>query len=200
MEINPLRKDHTFPNKEILMLRIAEEANLFGVRIQSRRSDCFQLQVYGAAGDPFHVHGNYRSTKRKWVVTECETRIGRAKYIPRKVGDSRGQDDVLSESDRMIVDPNDAGAIPSQDETFEAGIFDGDVLGGDVGNADDSDDEDDEADSTRQKGTKARVKSPIKSKWLVPLVKLAQANSTTRHAYIMMVVRVAIFKLNASGT
>ena len=47
VEINPLRKDHTFPNKEILMLRIAEEANLFGVRIQSRWSDCFQLQVAG---------------------------------------------------------------------------------------------------------------------------------------------------------
>ena len=67
-------------------------------------------------------------------------------------GDSQGQDDVLSESDWMIVDPNDAGAIPSQDETFEAGIFDGEVLGGDVGNADDSDDDDDEADSTRPKG------------------------------------------------
>lgn len=32
------------------------------------------------------------------------------------------------------------------------------------------------------------------------MVKLAQANKTTSNAYIMMVVRVAIFKLNASGT
>jgi hypothetical protein len=38
--------------------------------------------------------------------------------------------------------------------------------------------------------------------WVVgaTMVKLAQANSTKRHAYIMMVVRVTIFKLNASGT
>jgi hypothetical protein len=175
VEINPLRKGHTFPNKEILMLRIAEEANLFGVRIQSRRSDSFQLQTYGAAGDPFHVHGNYRSTKRMWVVTECETRIGRTKYIPRRVGNSSGgQDDVLSASDRMIVDPEDSAAIPSNDETFEAGIFDAaGIFEGNEGNADDSDDEDDEAEKTPQTGRKqTRVKSPIKSKWLVPLVKV----------------------------
>jgi hypothetical protein len=71
VEINPLRKGDTFPNKEILMLRIAEEANLFAVRFQTRRSDLFQLQVYGAGGDPFHVHGNYRSGKGMWAVTVC---------------------------------------------------------------------------------------------------------------------------------
>jgi hypothetical protein len=33
VELHPLRKGDTFPNKEILMLRIAEEANLFAIRI-----------------------------------------------------------------------------------------------------------------------------------------------------------------------
>ncbi len=39
-------------------------------------------------------------------------------------------------------------------------------------------------------------------KWVVgaTMVKLAQANKTTHHTYIMMVVRVAIFKLHAGGT
>ena len=39
-------------------------------------------------------------------------------------------------------------------------------------------------------------------KWVVgaTMVKLAQANKTMRHTYIMMVVRVAIFKLHAGGT
>ena len=91
VELNPLRKGDTFPNKEILMLRIVEEANLFAVRIQTRRSDLFQLQVYGAGGDPFHVHGNYRSGKSMWVVTACEVRIGRTKYVPRGVVGTLGE-------------------------------------------------------------------------------------------------------------
>jgi hypothetical protein len=39
-------------------------------------------------------------------------------------------------------------------------------------------------------------------KWVVgaTMVKLAQANKTTHHTYIMMVVRVTIFKLHAGGT
>jgi hypothetical protein len=39
-------------------------------------------------------------------------------------------------------------------------------------------------------------------KWVVgaTMVKLAQDNKTTSNAYITMVVHVAIFKLNASGT
>jgi hypothetical protein len=94
VELHPLRKGDTFPNKEILMLRIAEEANLFAIRIQTRRSDLFQLQVYGAGGDPFHVHGNYRTAKSMWVVTVCEVRIGRMKYVPRRGASSNGQDEV----------------------------------------------------------------------------------------------------------
>ena len=133
VELNPLRKGDTFPNKEILMLRIVEEANLFAVRIQTRRSDLFQLQVYGAGGDPFHVHGNYRSGKSMWVVTACEVRIGRTKYVPREVVGTLGEkDDVLSASDRMIVDLQDTAGMPRADETFGVGIFDG----GHEGNAD----------------------------------------------------------------
>ena len=176
VELNPLCKGDTFPNKEILMLRIVEEANLFAVRIQTRRSDLFQLQVYGAGGDPFHVHGNYRSGKSMWVVTACEVRIGRTKYVPRGVVGTLGEkDDVLSASDRMIVDLQDTAGMPRADETFGVGIFDG---GGHEGNADDSDgedDEDDDKESAPKTVTKARAKSPIKSKWLVPLVKGALA-------------------------
>ena len=41
VELHPLCKGDTFPNKELVMLRIAEEANLFAIRIQSRRNDLF---------------------------------------------------------------------------------------------------------------------------------------------------------------
>ncbi len=37
----PLCLKHTFPSKEIAMMHIAKEANLFGIRIQIRRSDHF---------------------------------------------------------------------------------------------------------------------------------------------------------------
>ena len=174
VELHPLHKGDTFPNKEIPMLRIAEEANLFAIRIQTRRSDLFQLQVYGAGGDPFHVHGNYRTSKSMWVVTVCEVRIGRMKYVPRRGASSNGQDEVLSASDKMI-EPQDSAGRPKEDETFAEGIFDGVE-----GNADDSDTEDEDGGPTDEddgpkKLLTARVKSPIKSKWLVPLVKGALA-------------------------
>ena len=41
VDLHPLRKGDTFPNKEILTLRFAEKANLFAIRIQTRRSDLF---------------------------------------------------------------------------------------------------------------------------------------------------------------
>jgi hypothetical protein len=63
VELHPLHKGDTFLNKELVMLQIPEEANLFAIQIQTHRSDLFQLQVYGAGGDPVHVHANYRTTK-----------------------------------------------------------------------------------------------------------------------------------------
>jgi hypothetical protein len=35
----PFLLGHTFPTKEIVLMRVAEEANLFGVRIGIKRSD-----------------------------------------------------------------------------------------------------------------------------------------------------------------
>ena len=107
----------------------------------------------------------------------CEERIGRTKYVPRRGASSNGQDEVLSASDKMIG-PHDYAGRPKENETFPEGIFDGDE-----GNADDSDDEKaeveddcyDDEEVVPTKLMKARVKSPIKSKWLVPLVKGALA-------------------------
>ena len=42
----PLLQGHTFPTKEIVLMRIAEEANLFGVRIGIKRSDHLQVRVH----------------------------------------------------------------------------------------------------------------------------------------------------------
>jgi hypothetical protein len=48
---------HTFPNKEILLMRIAKEANILSVQVGIKRSDQFQLVVKGLKGKPFHVKG-----------------------------------------------------------------------------------------------------------------------------------------------
>ena len=55
----PLLEGHTFPNKETLLMRVAEEANLFGVWTKIVHSDGLQVDVRGADGDPFHVLGYY---------------------------------------------------------------------------------------------------------------------------------------------
>ena len=55
----PLLLGHTFPFKDMLMMRIAEEANLYGVRVKTTRSDSFQLCVKGVDGDSFHVKAIY---------------------------------------------------------------------------------------------------------------------------------------------
>ena len=144
------------------------------MRIQVCRSDLFQLQVYGAGGDPFHVHAHYRSTQGMWSVTILSIRVGRKKYIPKK-GKSDGaisaqQDEVLSESDKLI---NDITAMPDINKTFAGDMF------LEEGNPDNEDDDaNDDAPIPQGTGSKTsslRVKSPIKSRWLVPLVKGALA-------------------------
>jgi hypothetical protein len=118
-----------------------------------------------------------------WVVTECEVRIGITTCVRRRGATSNGQDKVLSASDRMI-DPQDYAGRPKENETFPEGIFDSDER-----NADDSYDEDaEDEDDGPTKLMNARVKFPIKSKWLVPLVKgaLAEKPNISNKALTML--------------
>ncbi len=55
----PLLEGHTFPDKETLLMRVAEEANLFGVWTKIVCSDGLQVDVRGANGNPFHVVGYF---------------------------------------------------------------------------------------------------------------------------------------------
>ncbi len=89
------------------------------------------------------------------------------KFIPKKgrlVGAVCGeQDEVLSESDKLI---NPITAMPKNDETSA-----GDMLQ-DEGNPEEDDDANDDEGillGTGFKISSSRVKSPIKSRWLVPL-------------------------------
>jgi hypothetical protein len=69
----PLMEGHTFPNKEILLMQIAKEANILGVQVGIKRSEQFQLVVKGLKGNPFHVQGTH-GDKTGWKVSTCITR------------------------------------------------------------------------------------------------------------------------------
>jgi hypothetical protein len=86
----PLLEGHTFPDKEIVLIRILEEANLYGVRIKIIWSDGLQVDARGFNGDPFHVVAYYGTTAFKWKVTKCITRNGRLAYVPVLKGQKKG--------------------------------------------------------------------------------------------------------------
>jgi hypothetical protein len=65
--------DHTFPTKEVLLLRITEEANFSGCHVSSKRSDDYRVQVVGSSYSSFKIKSLYLSTFG-WKITKCETR------------------------------------------------------------------------------------------------------------------------------
>jgi hypothetical protein len=70
VKATPLKVGDTFPTKETMILRIFEEANLYGVCMAIKRSDTFQVNARGLNGGSFHVHGNF-GIKTSWKVTVC---------------------------------------------------------------------------------------------------------------------------------
>ncbi len=68
------------------MMRIAEEANLYGVCVKTTRSDSFQLCVKGVDGDRFHVQAIYGSGIGLWTVLKCCIYIDREQNVPVEDG------------------------------------------------------------------------------------------------------------------
>ncbi len=83
---SPLLEGHTFPFKDILMIRIAEEANLYGVCVKTIRSDGFQVLVKGVDGDSFHVSAVYGTRIGLWKVFKCCIHNNREQYVPGEDG------------------------------------------------------------------------------------------------------------------
>jgi hypothetical protein len=67
-----LEKGHTFPNKDILIMRIAEEANLRMKYTTSYRSDNFNCIVFG---DRFFVGASF-TPSIGWIVKVASVREG----------------------------------------------------------------------------------------------------------------------------
>ena len=55
VEVTPLLIGHTFPAKEILLIRIVEEANFCGCQITIQRSVNFKVHAHGLGGSLFRI-------------------------------------------------------------------------------------------------------------------------------------------------
>ena len=73
VEMSPILIGHTFPTKEVLLIRMAEEANFCGCQIAIQRSDNFKVHAHGMGGSSFSIQATY-STISGWKVTSCLTR------------------------------------------------------------------------------------------------------------------------------
>ena len=62
--------DHNFPDKEMLLMRVAEEANLRGVDVYCARSD---LRDYACTGSKFCVKANH-TEQHGWLVSVANVR------------------------------------------------------------------------------------------------------------------------------
>jgi hypothetical protein len=138
---SPLLEGHTFPNKETLLMRVAEEANLFGVWIKIVRSDGLQVDVRGADGDPFHVVGYYGLNAHRWKVTKCITRnAGRMAYDPTEVDRVKGKGKGNSCGKETIPPLAVADLSPPPPNKTLGDAFD-DLGGIEVGNPDKAEEE-----------------------------------------------------------
>jgi hypothetical protein len=129
VEVTPLLKGHTFPTKEILLIRIAKEANYCGCQIAIVWSDNYQVYVRGCSGSNFHMKASC-SIKRGWKVTSINTReVTKANDDPA--------DEFLHDGEEKVADEDKASV------------------------------EEDDADGTEKA---VRQRTPIKSRWIVPLL------------------------------
>ncbi len=134
----PLLEGHTFPDKETLLMRVAEEANLFGVWTKIVRSDGLQVDVRGANGDPFHVVGYFGLNHQRWKVAKCITRnAGRMAYDPTEVDRTKGKGKKCGKETIPSLAVADLSPSPPNKTLGDA--FD-DLGGVEVGNPDKAED------------------------------------------------------------
>jgi hypothetical protein len=154
VKVSPLKVGDTFPTKDRLLLRIVEEANLYGVRVAIKRSDAFQVDVSGLNGDIFHIHGTF-GMNAGWKVTVCAVGI-ESNGHPAAPNITVAENRTSPAGDNNSVDPLAE-------------------IGGQDSNPDDTngDETNDDGDGNMKKTMSKRQKSLVKSKYLVPLLKAA---------------------------
>jgi hypothetical protein len=117
VEQYPLCIGHSFPTKDRVLHQIAEEANLFGVRIKIKHSDSHQIHVYGV-NNYCYVRANYGDTHHRWTVTKSNVRIRRTVYSPP----------TNTINPPTVRDQTDGVTPPPEPEGDMAGIFHGEGI------------------------------------------------------------------------
>jgi hypothetical protein len=132
-----LKVGDTFLTKERMILRIFEEANLYGVRVVIKRRDTIQVDAHGLNEGSFHVHGNF-AIKTGWKVTVCVVGI-------KNISHPATLNDTVAEKRTSIAGNNNTGTLLG-----EIG-----VIGGQEGNPEDTNidvtDEDGNGDKKHQR-------------------------------------------------
>ena len=73
-EGTPLLVGQSFPSRDIIMLRTAEEANLRGIHVVVHKSDKHTFKAYG---NQFYVNAS-NTESVGWKISSCQTREGDA--------------------------------------------------------------------------------------------------------------------------
>jgi hypothetical protein len=147
-----------FPSKEVLLIRIAEEANLAGVHTTILCIDKFQVNVEGI-GKSFLVNANYGLHNGRWKVTKCNVPTGCDPYTLKEKM-KKGKHNAVTNSNEPLPQPPEDVAITAFNKI-------GDMEEGTANNDAPPCEEADDTNVVK----KPLLKSPIKSRWLVPLLK-----------------------------
>ncbi len=125
VEESPMKVGHNYPNKELVLLRIAEEANLSGCMISIGRSCTKRVIATGARDNhKFYIKVLY-SFAHSWKVEVCDT-------YPEPIPAANNQNEKDDEED----DRNDDNALVLEE-----------------GNPDDDDNDDNEIDEDDEGGS-----------------------------------------------
>jgi hypothetical protein len=147
VKASPLNVGDTFLTKDRLLLRIVEKANLHGVQVAM--DDTRRLN-----GDTFHVHGNF-GKNAGWKVAACVVGIESISHptIPNATAAEKKT--------------SPAGNNNSIDLLVEIGWQEGNLYNTDRDHAGD------DGDGNKKNERSKRQKTPMKLKYLIPLMKVA---------------------------
>ena len=110
-----MKVDHTYPNKKLVLIRIADEANLSGCMNSIGRSCSQRVIATGARdGHTFCIkvlYGNVHS----WKVMTCNTH---PEPVPvTKTDDNNDEEDDLQEDDKILGEEGN----PDDDDEEDGG-------------------------------------------------------------------------------
>jgi hypothetical protein len=192
VEVRRLHPRDSFGSKEILRMRIAEEANLRGVWISTIRSDHRVLEV---VGDQFYVKAN-NTERNGWVVNTAIVRLGDGNLpnnsVTRQFAKRLAEEARLAKEARAKKQPNSKSKKEQPNSKSKkvpiapvAGACEeGDDVDIKILDTEDEDSDDVDSDDGENGKSKARSHpSPYIAQWLVPIIRgtIANVPMTSNH-------------------